>query len=136
MYELADKTDPGNYYNMGPLLNLYVKTNNPKAKDYLESFYKLAPDKPSIYNNLEDIYSGNKKEDVLIDYYKEQLKKYKKDNKVEGTLYFYLGKMYVTKDKIQAKSYLEQSKDLLSKVYPENNPVFKAIDDGLKHCGA
>jgi tetratricopeptide (TPR) repeat protein len=32
-YEMADKIAPENYYNIKPMLNLYVKTNNNKAEE-------------------------------------------------------------------------------------------------------
>ncbi|MCC7026558.1 MAG: hypothetical protein IT265_06360 [Saprospiraceae bacterium] len=131
-YELADKIDAGNYYNLKPLLNLYVKTGNTKAKESTKIFFNLDPANPTIYNDLEDIYFGNKKGNDLAAFYKEQLP-YNKDNaKVLGSLKFYLAKFYLDTDKKLAKEYFLKAKDIFSKVYDKDHPVFKAIEDGIK----
>jgi tetratricopeptide (TPR) repeat protein len=133
-YELADKIDTGNYYNIKPLLNLYVKTNNKKAEETAKAFFNLAPANPTIYNDLEEIYYSNKKENDLTAFYKSQLSSFKDNNKVLGNLNFYLGKIYIDTDKKVAKEYFLKAKDIFSKIYDKDHQVFKAIDEGLKQC--
>lgn len=133
-YELADKIDPGNYYNLKPLLNIYVKTDNKKTNETAKVFFNLAPANSTIYNDLEDIYYGNKKENDLITFYKSQLSASKDNDKIQGNLNFYLGKIYIDTDKKLAKEYFLKAKDIFSKVYDKEHQVFKAIDEGLKQC--
>ena len=131
-YELAEKIASGNYYNIKPLLDLYVETNNSKVKQTTELFFNLAPANPTIYVDLEDIYIRNKKDDDLISFYNDQLKINSKKPKVEGSLYFYLARIYIERDKKLAKDYFLKAKEIFSKVYKEDHKVFKAIDEGLE----
>lgn len=131
-FELADKIDNGNYYNLKPLLTLYVETNNPKKEEVLNSFYNLAPDKPTIYNDLGNIYYENKKTDELIELLKSKLEIYKNENKILGNLDFYIGRLYLESDKKTAKEYFLKAKTIFTTIYDKNNQVFKAIEDGIK----
>ena len=131
-YELAEEIASGNYYNIKPLLDLYVETNNSKVKQTTELFFNLAPANPTIYVDLEDIYIRNKKDDDLISFYNDQLKINSKKPKVEGSLYFYLARIYIERDKKLAKDYFLKAKEIFSKVYKEDHKVFKAIDEGLE----
>lgn len=131
-YELADKTSKENYYNIKPLLALYVETNNPKKEELLNSFYNLAPDKPTIYNDLGNIYFENKKTGELIEFFKSKLLTYKNEKKIIGNLNFYLGRLYIDSDKKIAKEYFVKAKTTFSAIYDKDNQVFKAIEDGIK----
>jgi hypothetical protein len=131
-YELANKIDAGNYYNLKPLLNLYVKTGNAKVKELAKTFLNLDSANPTIYNDLEDIYYSNKKENDLAAFYKEQLPSNKDNAKVLGSLNFYLAKFYLETDKKLGKEYFLKAKEIFSKIYEKDHPVFKAIEDGVK----
>ena len=131
-YELANNIDSGNYNNIKPLLNIYVKTNNIKEKETTKLFFKLAPDNPTIYNDLGNIYYSNKKLNELTIFYKEELKEIKDNPKVEGNLNFYLGKIFIDTDKKLSKQYFLSAKEIFSKIYDKDHRVFKAIDEGLK----
>ena len=98
----------------------------------MNSFYNLAPDKPTIYNDLGNIYYENKKTDKLIKFFKSKLSDFKNENKIIGNLYFYLGKLYLESDKKVAYEYLLKAKSTFSTIYDKNNQVFKAIEDGIK----
>jgi len=131
-YELAEEIASGNYYNIKPLLDLYVETNNSKVNQTTELFFNLGPSNPTIYSDLEEIYFKNKKDEDLIAFYKNKLKTNEEKPKVEGSLYFYLARIYIEKDKKLAKEYFLKAKDIFSKVYKEDHKVFKAIDEGLE----
>jgi tetratricopeptide (TPR) repeat protein len=133
-YELADKIDPNNYHTLKPLLELYVKTDNKKSDKTAKAFFDLAPENPTIYNDLGEIYYSNKKEDKLIDFYKSQLSAFKGNDKVQGNLNFYLGRIYVETDKKTAKAYFLKSKEIFGRIFDKNHQVFNAIDEGLKQC--
>jgi tetratricopeptide (TPR) repeat protein len=131
-YELANKIDSGNYYNLKPLLYIYVKTNNIKEKETTKLFFKIAPDNPTIYEDLGNIYYNTEKLNELTTFYKEQLKEIKDNPKVEGNLNFYLGQIFIDSDKKLSKEYLLNAKKIFSKIYDKDHQVFKTIDEGLK----
>jgi len=131
-YELADKIDSKNYYNLQPLLALYVKTDNQKKEEMMNSFYNLAPDKPTIYNDLGNIYFENKKINELIEFYKSKLLTYEDEKKISGNLNFYLGQLFLDSDKKIAKEYFLNAKSIFKTIYDNDNQVFKAIDEGIK----
>jgi len=133
-YELADKIDPENYYTLKPLLELYVKTNNKKSDKTAKVFFNLAPANPTIYNDLQEIYSSNKEENKLITFYKSQISAFKNNEKVQGNLNFYLGRIYIETDKKIAKEYFLKSKEIFGKIFNKDHQVFNAIDEGLKQC--
>lgn len=133
-YEMADKIDPENYYNIKPILNLYIKTNNKKSDETTKAFFNLAPENPTIYNDLEEIYLSNKKDNELIDFYKSQFSAFKDDNKVQGSLNFYLARIYLETDKKVAKDYFIKAKQEFEKVFDKDHPVFNAIDKGIEQC--
>lgn len=133
-YELADTIDSGNYYNMKPLLNLYVKTGSTKTNETAKDFLNLDPENPTMYNDLADTFYENKRENDLITFYKDQLIEFKDNNKVLGNLNFYLGKIYLDIDKTSAKEYFLKAQNIFNKVFDKDHPVFKAIEEGIKQA--
>lgn len=133
-YEMADKIDPENYYNIKPILNLYIKTNNKKANETTKAFFNLAPANPTIYNDLEEIYLSNKKDKDLIAFYKSQFSAFKDNEKVQGSLNFYLARIYLDIDKKVAKDYFIKAREIFEKIFDKDHAVFNAIDEGLEQC--
>lgn len=133
-FTLADKIDPGNYYNIKLLLDLYVKTGNKDLDQTVKRFFNLDPTNPTIYKDLEEIYYTYKKQNDLIDFYKSQLLVSKDNDKVQGNLNFFLGKIYIDSDKKLAKEYFLKAKEIFGKVYKSDHQVFVAINEGLKQC--
>jgi len=133
-YEIANVMETDNYYNLHPLLGLYVKTSNPKAKETLNTFYNLAPGKPTIYNDLGNIYFEYSKTSELIDFYLAKLPDYAADKKISGNLNFYLAQLYLDSDKKAAKDYFLKAKEIFSTVFDKNNGVFNAINEGIKEA--
>jgi len=131
---MADKIDPENYYNIKPILNLYIKTNNKKADETTKAFFNLAPENPTIYSDLEEIYLSNEKGIDLIEFYKSQFSAFKDNKKVQGNLNFYLARIYLDKDKKIAKDYFIKAKEVFEKVFDKDHAVFNAIDEGLEQC--
>lgn len=133
-YEMADNIDPGNYYNINPILNLQLKTSNENANKTTIAFFNLDPSNPTIYNDLEEIYFTNKKENELIKFYKSQLNEFKDNKIVLGNLNFYLARIYLESDKKMAKEYFMKAKEEFNVVFDKDHPVFSVIDEGLKEC--
>lgn len=133
-FEQANNIDPENYYNLRPLLDLYVELNDKKVKETTVAFFNLAPENPTIYYDLEEIYYKSKKTNDLIDFYKSQLLEFKNNEQVLGNLNFYLARLYLEIDKKIASEYFLKAKEIFEKSLEKNHPVFKAINDGLKQC--
>lgn len=133
-YETADNIVPGDYYSIKPLLNIYVKTGNPKAKETTKIFFDLEPDNPTIYNGLAEIYYSNGKEQELVDFYNSQLDLYKDNYSVRGNLNFYLASIYLDSDKKLAKEHFLNAKEDFEKVFEKDHQVFEIIKKGLERC--
>lgn len=132
-YEKSNEISPGNYYAVRPLLNLYVKTGNIKKDKTREEFFNIAPDNPTIYEDLIMIYSDNNKIDGLVTFFKDQLTKNASNNKISGSLNFYLGRIYhKSKQEKEAKEYFLKAKEYFSKVFNANHEVFGEIERILK----
>ncbi len=133
-FEMANKIDPDNYYNMKPLLSLYVETKNEKATDLTNSFYELAPDNPTIYNDLNEIYHSEQGQTFLNSFLNAQFDNFADNYHVLGNINFSLAKMHLGKDNENARDYFLQAKYQFSKVFENNHPVFSVIEEGLKNC--
>jgi len=131
-YETANDMEADNYYNLRPLLNIYVKTSDGKEKPTLNAFYNLNPENPTIYNDLGDIYFENSKTSELIDFYLSRLSQYTTDKKISGNIHFYLGQLYLISDKKAAKDNFLKAQELFSIVFDKNNKVFNAIKEEIK----
>ncbi|TYA74744.1 tetratricopeptide repeat protein [Seonamhaeicola marinus] len=134
-YEEADKIDPNNYYNIKLILYAHIKSNSPKLPETTQYFFDLAPENPTIYNDLEEIYIEYKKEDLLIAYYNSLFSKFKENNTITGNLNFYLARTYLNLGKkATAKDYFNTSKTYFEKAFEEDHPVFNSIKQGLEKC--
>ncbi len=133
-FETANQIDPGNYYNLRPLLALYLETENPKTMETTKRFFDLDPENPTIYNDLEELFMNNNKLDTLIDFYKSQFQAYHNNMKVQGNLNFYLGRIFLNKDKKKAKIYFSKARQIFEKVFSKKHPVFNVIDKAIKEC--
>ncbi len=133
-FRSAEKYEYHNYYSLKPILNILVKSNDLEYKKITEDFFNLDSDNPTILGDLENIYFENKKEDELIQFFNEQLTKHKNEDKIVGGLNFYLGKIYIEKDKVKAKTYFETAKISFLKIFDKDHQVFKALEDGIKQC--
>jgi len=131
-YELSNEIDPNNYYTLRPLLSYYVKNGTDNLIQATTTFYELAPDNPTIYNDLFEIYYEYDKPDQLVEFFKSQLDKFKSDPLVYGNLNLYLGRIARESDKTIASEYLIKARESFSKVLDPNHQVFKIIDEALK----
>jgi len=131
-FETSLKIDPGSYYSLHPLLELYVKTNRPEADDIRRDFFALDPGNPTIYNDLAKIYFKYDKAEELTGFFEDELKNYRDNDSITGNLNFFLGRIYLGIDKSEAKNYLLQAREHFSKVYDKDHQVFRAIEQGLE----
>lgn len=135
-FELADKLVPNDYYNLRPMLKLYLVTGDKKATATAKRLFELAPENPTIYQALEDAYSSAGKEWELVRFYKALIPKYKKDRAtlgvILGNIHFYLGKLYMNSDKATAKEYFLKAKEIFTIIFPSDHYVFEVIDEALE----
>ena len=131
-FETADKLIPDDYYNLSPLLRLYLVTGNQKAPSTAKKLFELAPENPTIYQAMIEAYRFADREPELVRFYKAQLPKYVNNDKVFGNLHFYLGTLAMEHDKAAAKEYFLKAKEIFGHVYDKEHYVFGVIDDALE----
>ena len=131
-FETADKLIPDDYYNLSPLLRLYLVTGNQKAPSTAKKLFELAPENPTIYQAMIEAYRFADREPELVRFYKAQLPKYVNNDKVFGNLHFYLGPLAMEHDKAAAKEYFLKAKEIFGHVYDKEHYVFGVIDDALE----
>ena len=131
-FETADKLIPDDYYNLSPLLRLYLVTGNQKAPSTAKKLFELAPENPTIYQAMVEAYRFADREPELVRFYKAQLPKYVNNDKVFGNLHFYLGTLAMEHDKAAAKEYFLKAKEIFGHVYDKDHYVFEVIDNALE----
>nr|WP_321485555.1 tetratricopeptide repeat protein [uncultured Draconibacterium sp.] len=132
-HQEANSITPNNYYVLKPLLALEVKTESKEYKNRTIEFFNIAPGNPTIYQNLEEIYWTNGKENDLLNFLESQKTKFDDDFKVLGNLNFYIARVYDGKKDIEnAKLNFEKAREIFKKVYESNHAVFEIIDTYLK----
>lgn len=131
-FETADKLIPNDYYNLSPLLRLYLVTGNQKAPATAKKLFELAPENPTIYQTMVEAYRFADREPELVRFYKAQLPKYINNDMVFGNLHFYLGTLAMEHDKAAAKEYFLKAKEIFGQVYDKEHYVFGVIDDALE----
>jgi len=130
--EKSDSMDRDNYYTLKSLLNLYVKTkDSEKDNKMLMRFYNLAPENPTIYNDLGTIYGEANRIDDLEKFYQLRISEYQDNKKVLGNLYFYLGQLLMETDAEKAKENFRKAKTVFEKIYSKDHQVFKVLDEIL-----
>ena len=131
-FETADKLIPNDYYNLSPLLRLYLVTGNQKAPSTAKKLFELAPENPTIYQTMIEAYRFANREPELVRFFKAQLPKYVNNDEVFGNLHFYLGSLAMEHDKAAAKEYFLKAKEIFGHVYDKEHYVFGVIDDALE----
>ena len=131
-FETADKLIPNDYYNLSPLLRLYLVTGNQKAPSTAKKLFELAPENPTIYQAMVEAYRFADREPELVRFYKAQLPKYVNNDEVFGNLHFYLGTLAMEHDKAAAKEYFLKAKEIFGHVYDKDHYVFEVIDNALE----
>lgn len=132
-YKKALEFYPNDYYSLKPLLDLEVSLNDNRYKERTEEFFLLAPGNPTIYQDLMAIYWNYNKPKELLEFLSEQHKKFVDDYKVDGNLYFYSAVIQYDKEEFNvSKQNFEKSREIFTKVFELNHPVFSAIDSYTK----
>lgn len=131
-YEKAEELDSSTINNIASLLNIYLKTSNTKADECFNKFYKLDPTNPTIYNQLEQIFTNNAIENELIKKYEDLLLRYSENAEVLANLKYYLARLYsIENTELAIKTY-QESKSYFEKIYKNDHPVFTSIDKSIQ----
>jgi len=130
-YKIACNLQPNNYYNVGPLLDIYVRENLAMADSLRLAFFNIDPTEPTIYNDLGDIYNYYKKSNELTGFYEYQLTQHN-DNLILANLHFYLAQQYLETDLKVAAEAFNRANKLFALIFEPEHPVFKVIQDALK----
>lgn len=132
-YLLADSINPNSYYILRPLMGLKLAMNTEDHLTLVKKFFVLAPDNPTIYQDLMKAYWDVDRVEELLQFFSDQHSNYQNDPKVNGNLHFYKGVIYNDLDKRDlAVKELKKAREIFMGVYSEDHPVFGVIDEFLK----
>lgn len=132
-YRQSDKIQPNDYYTLKPLLDIELSLNNENYQDRTKQFFSIAPENPTIYQDLMKMYWKYEKIDELIGFLTSQHNNYLSDNKVNGNLYFYKAVIQYDKENFaDSKTNFEKSREIFKKVYESDHKVFEVIDSYTK----
>mgnify|MGYP001182323510 FL=1 len=131
-YHISDSIQAKNYYTYLGMLESSLRLKSKEAHAYTVNLFELDPRNPTIYGAINDAYINYGALNELLNFYNEQLVKYANEDTIAGSIYFYLGIIYLDLDKAIAKADFLKAKELLLKVFDKNHQVFTAIEQGLK----
>jgi tetratricopeptide (TPR) repeat protein len=129
---LSDRIEPHNYDTYKARLEMELQQNSTDIMIRTEQFYTEFIDKATIYNDLADMYTDNNKQMVLIEYFRNKITESTSNQVRTATLYFYIGRLYLSLDKSLAKANFLKAKEIFTKVYTPDNDIFKVIENNLK----
>lgn len=128
------KLAPDDYYLLKDYLDISVREQLPERDSVRLEFFLLAPDNPTIYNVLADIYMAHEESfEPLIAFFQEMLPVFKGQDRVTGNLLFFIGQLLFESDQEQAKRLFLSARSHFEKVFPADNAVFTIIDQYLNY---
>ena len=128
-YKKADAIQPNNYSTVKALLELEMDLNMEAYRQRTKQFFLLAPEAPTIYQDLMKFYWTANKPDELIRFLSEQTNNYSTDYTVSGNLKFYTALIqHDKKDFKNAKLNFRLAKEAYEKVFDADHQVFKVIE--------
>jgi tetratricopeptide (TPR) repeat protein len=128
-YKKADAIQPNNYSTVKALLELEMALNMEAYKERTRQFFLLAPEAPTVYQDLMRFYWTVNKPDELIQFLSAQTGNYSADYTVSGNLKFYTALVqHDKKDFKNAKLNFRLAKEAYEKVLPSDHQVFKVIE--------
>ncbi|WP_319481538.1 tetratricopeptide repeat protein [uncultured Draconibacterium sp.] len=128
-YKRSDLIQPDNYSTVEALLELEMDLNMESYKERTKQLFLLAPEAPTVYQDLMRFYWTVNKPDELIEFLSEQTSNYSADYKVSGNLKFYTALIqHDKKDFKNAKLNFQLAKEAYEKVFDADHQVFKVIE--------
>lgn len=132
-FRMADQIEPDNYYTLKYLLQTEILVDSAAFKISRARFFRLGPDKSSIYQDLYRIHLGQNKEAELLAYYGEELVNYETDTLVSANLHLYRAVLLKDlKDIPGSLAEVKLAEAGFKAVYPPNHKVFTFIESYFK----
>lgn len=124
--------DPGNYQLLKDYLDVATREKMPERDSVLLEFYLLAPDKPTVYNTIGDIfYAHNVDPQFLIAFYSDMMPVFKDYDIIQGNLHFFIGQLQFEQNRVAALQSFTKARQYFLKVYEPGNIVFDVINQYL-----
>jgi tetratricopeptide (TPR) repeat protein len=127
----ARKLDMENLQVLYSIIESCLKLKKPQWIDYTKQFFDIAPDNSETYGDLTQVFSQYQRIDDLINFFGSQMIVFKDSPRVLANLHFFIAGNIYTKDKEKAIEHLEISKTYFIKYLPENNAIFRTIDQQI-----
>ncbi|MDZ4751916.1 MAG: tetratricopeptide repeat protein [Flavobacteriales bacterium] len=130
-FRMADEIEPGNHFNRMRILHLSVETQSEEVESALQWFWELAPEEPSTYFDLIEIYSQYQLEAELETFLLTKVLANEDNDEISGALQFFLGRLSSEKNKSEAEKHFNQAKVHFNKFLSSDDPVFSVIQEEI-----
>jgi hypothetical protein len=127
----ARKLDMENLQILYSIIESCLKLKKLQWIDYTKQFFDIAPDNSETYGDLTQVFSQYQRIDDLIGFFNSQMKNFEDSPRVLANLHFFIAGNIYTKDKEKAIEHLEISKTYFLKYLPENNAIFRTIEQQI-----
>lgn len=134
-YTIAEELIPGNYYNMMPLLELYLEDAElAKANHIAGQLFALQPASPNMLSDIMTSYGRNGYSTEFINLCLGLVGDYAQNNEILGNIHFHIGFCYyVLGNYEECRSSFLTARDFFVQCYSANHEVFSVISDYLEH---
>ena len=132
-YRHSDTLNPQNFYTLKTLMQLEIVLDSLHFPGTRLRFYNLAPDKPSIYQELMDVHVANGKEQELLFFYQEQLSAEPTDSLQFANLNLFSAVLQkVLKQEEDWPISLARARKSFKEIYPADHQVFVFMQSYFK----
>lgn len=132
----ARKFDMENLKILYSIIESCLKLKKPQWIDYTKQFFDIAPDNSETYADLTQVFSQYQRIDDLINFFNSQMVVFENSPRVLANLHFFIAGNIYTKNKEKAIEHLEISKTYFTKYLPENNAIFRTIEQQIEEFKA
>ena len=132
-YRHSDTLNPQNFYTLKTLMQLEIVLDSLSSPSTRLRFYELAPDKPSIYQELMNVHAANGMEQELLSFYQEQLREGPKDSLQFANLNLFSAVLQkVLKQEEDWPISLARARKSFKEIYPADHQVFVFMQSYFK----
>ncbi len=132
-YRHSDTLNPQNFYTLKTLMQLEIVLDSLSYPSTRLRFYELAPDKPSIYQELMNVHAANGMEQELLSFYQEQLREGPKDSLQFANLNLFSAVLQkVLKQEEDWPISLARARKSFKEIYPADHQVFLFMQSYFK----
>ncbi len=132
-YRHSDTLNPQNFYTLKTLMQLEIVLDSLSYPSTRLRFYELAPDKPSIYQELMNVHAANGMEQELLSFYQEQLREGPKDSLQFANLNLFSAVLQkVLKQEEDWPISLARARKSFKEIYPADHQVFVFMQSYFK----